>query len=168
MVGCLLIIIKSLIACSPTSSVDDLNHIETVPFEILTGSPMIFEDEESTSITTCRLNTSNIEISSDVVELVITNGDDFETYISCVDEFDIDFDESFLLAGMKGHHQCLILHKQDLYLENGTLYYRIELREAACFVPTSASYMVKIPIEYSQYPVEFNVIWGAWDENPKN
>lgn len=160
----ILFLLLTALSCSSVTDVEDLSEAEPVPFEILTGSPMLFEDEESTSITRCRLNYSNIETSDGEIELIITKRDEFETYIICDEDTQVDFNESFLLAGSKGHHQCLLLYGQNVYLQDGTLVYSVEIREAACFVPTAASYIVKVPREYLHYPVEFDLFWGDWEE----
>ncbi|REL38134.1 hypothetical protein DYD21_05865 [Rhodohalobacter sp. SW132] len=160
----ILFLILIPLSCSSVFDIEELSEAEPVPFEILRGSPMPYEDEESTSITRCRLNYSNIETSAGEAELIITSKDEFQTYIICNEDTQVDFNDSFLLAGTKGHHQCLLLYGQGLFLQDGTLVYRVEIREAACLVPTAASYIVKVPREYLRYPVEFDLFWGDWEE----
>lgn len=154
------------IGCNQVVKPPDNNEDDpkSVPFDILMEVP-----GPGKHIVECRFNAKNIDVSDCVsnddmsdVELIIRNYEDFNKYIICLpDKEEINFEEHFLLAGVsKGHHQCLYIKEQRVYIEIDTLYYSIEIREADCFVPTRAQYIVKVPIEYFINPIQFKVFWG--------
>ena len=114
---------------------------EPVPFEILEADGAV-----------CKLENVN------ETSLVIDNQSDFEQYIRCNQSVsDIDFENSFVLAGVTSLPACGRLKNQDVIFKCNRLEYHIEIEDMACHKPTNVFYFATIPIAYRNYPVEFTI-----------
>lgn len=147
-------------SCSNEAEIDD----GPVPFEVLRG--VTYNQQ---NVVTCKFNYKNIEpgeSSTDSLsglELVIDTQTVFGKYITCDDSVSVNFEHEFVLAGMTTLQPTMVYTKtQDVEVENGRLYFRIEIIETFATVPTSAEYIVKIQSrDYLKYPVVFDVYWGV-------
>lgn len=152
--------------CSLFDTNDSEPEIDEVPFEILRQSAN--GQRETSSVSKCTFNSSNIDMSGqDVsaeelsgIKLVISRPEDFEHYLTCDDDYDINLETHLILAGMtttqgNGVH----INDQRVIITNDTLRYNVEIWDMLITIPDRASYMVKVPNAYRDYPVDFNIYW---------
>ncbi|MDX9848618.1 MAG: hypothetical protein RBT74_16675 [Tenuifilaceae bacterium] len=99
----------------------------------------------------------NVDENQTNVALVIGNSADFQKYISCINFPEIDFNESFVLAGRTKRPACAYMKDQTLSLKCDQLQYNIEIEDMLCQKPTDVFYIVIVSKEYFKYPVKFSI-----------
>ncbi len=96
---------------------------ESVPFEVLRGQWPVWN---------CGFNAGNLELDDDnenlsQLELIITTQEEFDHYITCNEETEVDMEEYFVLAGYsRMHHSCVYISGHTVYLLNDILYYSVK------------------------------------------
>jgi len=103
----------------------------------------------------CILRNIN-ENQTDVI-LVIGNSVDLQRYVSCIGNLEINFNESFLLAGRTKRPACAFMKNQTLSLKCNQLHYAIEIEDMLCHAPTDVFYFAIVSREYYKYPVTLSV-----------
>ena len=140
------------------SSIENVRP-EEVPFEVM---------REHWPVKNCWVNAGNLEFGQENedfsdVELIINTQEEFDHYITCHEETEVDMEEYFVLAGFsRMHHSCVYISGHTVYLLNDILYYSVAISEAACHVPERARYMVRLSRSFMNHPIEFKVFWRAW------
>ena len=130
-----------------------------VPFEVLREHYDGICNLNFAALDSTAFNKDEYDLSK--VEVIIDNLEDFDQLVTCHEDLEIDFNEYLVLAGMsRTHHQCVKIRKQEVFLANNVLFYRIDLREADCMTPEAASYMVKVPAKYGDLSIKFEIFWG--------
>lgn len=133
-----------------------------VPFEVLRG--VMSEPQNEVS---CKFNYENIDQdltnkeSLSGLELVIDSKSDFDTYISCDNTVNVNFEEEFVLAGMTTPQPTEVwVKEQTVELVNDSLYYRTGILKTDATRPSGAEYIVKVLLkDYLEYPVAFDIYW---------
>lgn len=99
----------------------------------------------------------NISENQTTVTLVIGNTIDFQKYVSCISTPEIDFNESFVLAGRTKRPVCAYMKNQTLSLKCDQLQYNIEIEDMLCQKPTDVFFLVIVSKEYFKYPVKLSI-----------
>jgi len=138
------------------SSADNVRP-EKVPFEVLRGQWPVRD---------CWFNSGNLEFGQDNedfsdVELIITTQEEFDHYITCNEDTEVDMEEYFLLAGVsQAHHQCVDVFEIRLYQLNNLLSFDVSITELDCQGPPNRGiYIIKVLKEHQMGQIDFKVYW---------
>ncbi|WP_019596727.1 MULTISPECIES: hypothetical protein [Rhodonellum] len=92
------------------------------------------------------------------VNLVIKSQADYIKYFTCNTELPaIDFEKYFILAGRYRHHQCAEFNRQQVFICNNKLIYKVEMHELICAAFTNVFYVTVIERKYEGLQVVFDV-----------
>ncbi|MDO9553746.1 hypothetical protein [Rhodonellum sp.] len=100
----------------------------------------------------------NINPDTREVNLVIKTQADYDKYFTCSAELPtVDFEKYFILAGRYRHHQCAEFNRQQVFICNNKLIYKVEMHELICAAFTNVFYVTVIERKYEGLQVVFDV-----------
>ncbi|WP_143961972.1 hypothetical protein [Litoribacter populi] len=125
-------------SCSLGESKCDEVFVSTVPLDYLRRS--------------CTL--TEVDQESDEVLVVIRNQADLNRHIDCSSlTMNINFEESFLIAGRVRSYNCGYLTEQSTILDCGKLVHRVQIQSEDCPAVTDVPFLVVIPRTLLEYEV---------------
>lgn len=108
-------------------------------------------DESETTFQTCYYT------KDENFNLIIDSQKVLDKHFSCQEDFEIDFDNYFILAGRYTYKSCFSIISEELFICNNTLIYQVNLNELVCDAVTTENYFKVIERKYYKRKIHFDV-----------